>query len=562
MPASRAGRPYTVADYLLDRLAECGVDRVFGVPGDFTLQFLDHVEAHPSIDWTPTTSELGAGYAADGYARIRGFGVVCTTFGVGELSTINAIAGAYAERVPVLSLVGAPTTKVQDAGRPTHHSLGDGDFGHTLRMASEVVVAAEMLTAAEACAQIDRVLVAMLDADLPGHLAFPADVAELPVDPPSAPLELPSRSSDPATLAGFTAAARALLDRAPRPVVLADILVQREEAEDALDDLLRRSGARFASLLWGRRVVDERHPDHIGIYVGAASDPAVRAEIEDAERLITVGVTFTDLTSGFFSHRLSDERRIDVLPRRAVVGERAFDGVRMRDALAALTDILAARDDGPTTLRARDVVERPAPATTPLGQAELWQAVAAALRPGDLVLADQGTSFYGIAAHDLPDDGVFLGQPLWASIGYTLSAALGAGLAARDRRTVLLIGDGAGQMTVAELSTIWRHRLPMLVVVVDNAGYTVERAIHGPDRAYNDIAAWDWTRLPAAFGAAPGSVRAVTVRTTAELLDALDDAAAHSARATLVQAVVPPLDVPPLLTALAQAAAAANRTPS
>jgi indolepyruvate decarboxylase len=114
---------YTVTDFLLDRLGELGAGHMFGVPGDFTLGLLDHVDAHPDMEWVGTASELGAGYAADGYARVRGLGVVCTTFGVGELSAVNALAGSYAERVPVLALVGAPTTAVQQAGaRPTTRS--------------------------------------------------------------------------------------------------------------------------------------------------------------------------------------------------------------------------------------------------------------------------------------------------------------------------------------------------------------------------------------------------------------------------------------------------------
>ena len=113
---------YTVSDYLLDRLAELGVDRIFGVPGDFTLALLDHVDDDDRIEWVGMANELGAGYAADGYARLRGLGVVCTTFGVGELSAINAVAGAYAEHVPLLHLVGSPSTLVQSAGRATHHS--------------------------------------------------------------------------------------------------------------------------------------------------------------------------------------------------------------------------------------------------------------------------------------------------------------------------------------------------------------------------------------------------------------------------------------------------------
>src|SRR5664279_1470768 len=177
MPATQSpdGTDYTVTDYLLDRLAEAGVDRLFGVPGDFTLGLLDHVEAHGTVQWVGCANELGAGYAADGYARIRGLGALCTTFGVGELSALNAIAGSFAEHVPVIHLVGAPTTTTQAARRATHHTLGDGDFGHFARMTAEVTGAQGILTERNAVAAIDRVIAEVLERRLPGYLLLPAD---------------------------------------------------------------------------------------------------------------------------------------------------------------------------------------------------------------------------------------------------------------------------------------------------------------------------------------------------------------------------------------------------
>jgi indolepyruvate decarboxylase len=194
---------------------------------------------------------------------------------------------------------------------------------------------------------------------------------------------------------------------------------------------------------------------------------------------------------------------------------------------------------------------------SPLSQRALWDLVADHLRPGDIVLADQGTAFYGMATHRLPHDVTFLGQPLWASIGYTLPAALGACLAAPGRRGIVLIGDGAAHMTVQALSTIMRRRLPVLVVVVDNDGYTVERAIHGPDEPYNDIPRWDWTALPSALGA-DRAPRAHRAETAGEVEAALADADRGPAGVTLIQAVVPRMDVPDLLSALTRALSHAN----
>jgi TPP-dependent 2-oxoacid decarboxylase len=546
---------YTVGDYLLDRLAELGVDRIFGVPGDFTLGFLDKVEDDDRIEWVGMANELGAGYAADGYARVRGLGVVCTTFGVGELSAINAIAGSFAEYVPVLNLVGAPSTLVQKAGRATHHTLGDGDFEHTVRIAAEVTVAHAMPTAAEATAEIDRVLTAIVRAGQPGHLCLATDVSAAPAEPPTTALPVGPAISDSAALSAFRDAAAALLETAGRPVVLADILVDRCHAQDALRRFLAETDLPFASLLWGRRVIDESHPNHLGTYIAAAGDAAVRERVESAPAIITAGVHFTDLTSGFFTQRLP-EARIDLLPHTASVGEEVFAGVEMRDALSVLGKILRTADRVPSGLVPPVLDAATTDPTGPLTQQQLWAALTAHLRAGDLVFADQGTSFYGMGAQDLPRDVAFLGQPLWASIGYTLPAALGGALAAPEKRTILLIGDGAAQLTIQELGTIIRLGTPMIVVVVNNDGYTVERAIHGPERRYNDIAGWNWTALPAALGADPARVTAMRVETRTALEEALESAAAGGL--TFIEAVTDRLDIPPLLSAIAAAAASAN----
>ncbi len=193
----------------------------------------------------------------------------------------------------------------------------------------------------------------------------------------------------------------------------------------------------------------------------------------------------------------------------------------------------------------------------PLSQDALWAEVAGFLREGDVVLADQGTSFYGASTHRLPSGVTFIGQPLWASIGYTLPATLGACLAQPDSRGILLIGDGAAQLTVAELGTMVREGLAPLVVVVDNDGYTVERAIHGPAEPYNDITRWDWTAVPAMF-APDGGATACRAETVGALRAALAAAREDPTTMAVVQAVVPRDDVPQLLADLTKALGQAN----
>jgi alpha-keto-acid decarboxylase len=560
--ASLAGTGYTVGSYLADRLAEAGADRVFGVPGDYTLTLLDYLAARPGLAWTGCANELNAGYAADGYARMRGIGALCTTFGVGELSAINAVAGSFAEHVPVVHIVGSPASGTQAAHRIVHHSLGDGVFGQFAGMYRAITCAQATLTAGNAAAEIDRVLAEVKSRRLPGYLLIPADVASVPASPAAGPLPALDEPVDPDAVEGFTAAARQLLATAADPAavaVLSGLLAHRFGAATDLARLLAAGPLTYATTLWGKSLVDESDPYFAGVYAGSASAQATRKVVEDAAVLITAGVQFTDLNSGFFTQQIDRRRTIEIGAGAASVGAAMFSPVPLRVAVQALTPLvadLAARQPRPSAPPApADSQPEPLPAGTALSQEILWETVARSLRAGDVVLADQGTSFYGAATHRLPRDVTFIGQPLWASIGYTLPALLGAGLAAPGRRGILLIGDGAAQMTVQELSTIAHSGISAVVIVVDNDGYTVERAIHGPQQPYNDIARWDWTSAPALFGAG-GDCAAVRVTTAGELGQALAESSA--ARLTLIQAVVPRMDVPGLLEAIARAASTAN----
>jgi indolepyruvate decarboxylase len=540
---------YTVGDYLLDRLAELGISEVFGVPGDYNLEFLDHIIAHPDIRWVGNTNELNAGYAADGYGRLRGISAVVTTFGVGELSVANAIAGSYAEHVPVAHIVGGPSTDAQGTRRALHHSLGDGDFEHFLRISREITCAQANLRPATATREIDRVLSEVREQKRPGYLLLPTDVARFETERPTAPLPRYTGGTSPEALSLFTEAATKLIAD-HRLTVLADFLVHRLHVVDQLEALLTADVVPHATLMWGKSLVNESAPDFLGIYAGAASTEPVRRAIEEAPVLVTAGVVLTDIVSGFFSQRIDQARTIDVGAQQSTVGSQVFAPLEMDAALGALTSILHQRgitsppvastsDDVPVEIPGRD---------QPLSQKLLWDRFCDALTPGNVVLADQGTSFYGMASHRLPHGVTFIGQPLWGSIGYTLPATLGAGLAHPDRRPVLLIGDGAAQLSIQELGVFSREGLAPVVVVVNNDGYTVERMIHGKTAPYNDIVRWSWTDIPNALGVT--NHLAFRAMTYGELDDALVAATKHRDRMVLIEAVVPRLDIPDLLADL------------
>ncbi|GEC70266.1 indolepyruvate decarboxylase [Raoultella terrigena] len=541
---------YTIGDYLLDRLVDCGIDRLFGVPGDYNLQFLDRVIAHEELGWVGCANELNAAYAADGYARIKGAGALLTTYGVGELSALNGVAGSYAEHVPVLHIVGAPCSGAQQRGELLHHTLGDGDFTHFVRMSEQITCTQATLTAGNACHEIDRVLSEMLAHHRPGYLMLPADVARASATPPARRLVIEGPPADENQLAGFQEYAGLLLRGSRRVSLLADFLAQRYGLQETLRTWVEKTPIAHATMLMGKGLFDEQNPGFVGTYSGIASAPQTRETIENADTIICVGTRFTDTITAGFTQHLPPEHTIEIQPFAVRVGERWFSRIPMDQALAVLIG-LSASLAAEWTLPPVSLPEVGGATGGALTQKSFWSTVQEQLRPGDIILADQGTAAFGVAALRLPSDATLLVQPLWGSIGFTLPAAYGAQTAAPDRRVVLIIGDGAAQLTIQEMGSMLRDKQRPLILLLNNEGYTVERAIHGAEQRYNDIALWDWNRLPEAFAPDVPS-RCWRVTRTAELKEAMNDSVT-SDRLTLVEVMLPKMDIPDFLRAVTQA---------
>jgi indolepyruvate decarboxylase len=533
----------TVSDYLLQRLNEIGIDHLFGVPGDFNLTFLDRVIAHPRLAWVGCANELNAAYAADGYARSRRAAALLTTFGVGELSAVNGIAGSYAEYLPVIHIVGAPSLSAQQRGDLIHHSLGDGDFGHFARMQQEVTVAQATLTVENACAEIDRVISEALMQRRPGYLLLPVDVAVAPAPAPRQALAI-QYPLDVSSLQAFRLAAERLLADARSVSLLADFLADRFGVQQQLAHWLEAVPLPHATLLMGKGVLDEQRPGFAGTYAGEGCAAATRRVIEQADVIITVGVRFTDTITVGFTQQIDAAKTIEVQPFSVTVAGERFEQLPMTRVIDELQQLCQRYVAGWTLDRCQ-----PAPleqdARPGLTQNAFWQAIQDFLRPGDLIVAEQGTAAFGAAALRLPSGARLLVQPLWGSIGYTLPAAFGAQTAEPERRVILLIGDGSAQLTVQELGSMMRDNLKPLIFLLNNDGYTVERAINGADQRYNDIAAWNWTQIPQALSlACPAqSWRVLETVQLTEVMKLIADAP----RLSLVEVVLPRLDLPPLL---------------
>ncbi|MEX3632755.1 alpha-keto acid decarboxylase family protein [Rothia sp. LK2492] len=548
---------YTVSDYLLDRLNELGLRDLFGVPGDFNLQFLDHVIEHEGIAWVGNANELNAGYAADGYARVNGIGALVTTYGVGELSAINATAGSYAEHVPVLHIVGAPSKDAQAAHLTMHHTLGDGDFTHFIRMASEVSCTVADLEHATAVSEIDRVLREMMIHKRPGYILLATDVARVEVDPPAAPLNVPAKLSSPGARESFRKDLTTLL-AGKKTTVLADLLVHRMGAQNNLTEMLDATGLPYATLMWGKTLVDESKPEFAGIYAGVVSNERTKKAVEDAEILICAGVTFTDTTTAGFSQNLP-EHTVFLDAQTSRIGRKIYAPLTLDTSLDIVREVALEVGALPQDLLPWEEEDHAdVDMDAPLTQDVLWSLLSRELTPGNIVVADQGTSFFGMASRRFPERSMFIGQPLWGSIGYTLPAMMGAAIADRDARGVLLIGDGSAQLTIQELGTMLEQKINPVVVLINNDGYTVERAIHGATQPYNDIRTYNWQLLPAALGAREDEVLMLRVNTATELVDAARLTQQTRDRLVFMEIMMDKDDVPALLADVASALTRAN----
>ncbi|MET7398813.1 thiamine pyrophosphate-binding protein [Dactylosporangium sp. NPDC005572] len=537
----------TVGDHLLRRLREVGVRHVFGVPGDYEMEFLDQIEAADGIEWVGNCNELNAAYAADGYARLNGIGAVVTTFSVGELSALNGVAGAFAELVPVVSIVGTPATFVMRDKRAVHHTAGDGEFGRAAACAAQFTAAQVMLDRDNAAIEIDRALSLCWLTKRPVYLMLPCDVAYQTIDAPDGPLALPEPTTDPAVLARFADDAGERLRAATSVALLVGPEVDRYGHAPQLLKLAEALGCPVAALSTAKGVFPEDHDQFVGGYTGRIGDPQVRRVVEQADCLLAIGTQFADTVTGGVPD-IDPGRIVAVHPTASSAGRRQYPHLSMTDAMQVLAG--AGARPAATITQARRVT---APAAKPqegrLVQERFWTRMAGFFEPGDVVIADQGTSYAGSSALMLPRGCSFVGQPLWGSIGYTLPALLGTLLAAPARRHVLLIGDGSLQLTAQELSTVLRRGLTPVVVMINNGGYTVERCILGAHAEYNTIAPWRYDKLVEAFDPAG---RAVTARATteAELIRALETAGDKRDRLVFIEAVMDELDAPEPLVRL------------
>lgn len=539
-----------IGDFLNLRLKQMGIQHLFGVPGDFNLSYLEQVEADSQLEFIGNCNELNAAYAADGYARINGFAALATTYGVGDLSAINGIAGAYAENVPVVHISGIPPLHAVQNGTLVHHTLVDGNYHNIMNCMKEFTVAQTRLTPANAAFEIDRVLRQCFLDRRPVHIQLASDITHVKIEVSDRPLDLRYPAVDAELLQQAVNKLCDVLDQAKRPALLIDNAASVFGVTSLLDDLSKKCSIPFASMATAKNIMDEGAALYVGTYVGAASQTDVKSVIEQSDCLIGVGVRFSDVGTAVFSHQIATEHYIEIKPYALTIFGQDFPGIEMGQLLVELNKKVAPRKLPRPVVEIQPEKPINIHEQQKLSQEVLWRYIDTFLQDDDVIIAEVGTSNSALAGLKLPATAKYIAQPLWGSIGYTLPALLGSLLAAPERRQILFIGDGSFQLTVQELSTIIRHGLKPIIFLLNNGGYTIERLIMGENAAYNDIQNWKYAEIPSIFNGNK-NYDAHVVETAGQLRQVLDNIQQFDGM-SFIELKLPAMDAPSSLKKFAE----------
>ena len=485
----------------------------FGIVGDYVLKFVGALDAE-GFPVLITTDEQGAGFAADAYARVRGFGVVVCTYGVGGLKLANATAGAWSERVPLLVVSGAPGMAERENDPMLHHRVKD--FDTQLRVFEDLTCAQAVLGNAHAAAdEIDRVMACMVSEQRPGYLEVPRDMIAHVIEPPESPLHVHLPSVDETALRHAVDDVVSHLRDARTAVIHAGAMVERRKLTESLFRLATTAGIPVATSSLARGVFPERHELGLGVYLGALSPENVVRRVEDADVLLSLGVLQTDLTLGAFTAHIDHERYILATDTDVTVGYSTYHDVPLWAFLPALGDALAGEtisvDHSPLPSHEPFV-----PSDDALTVSDVVHGIEFHLDERHSLLLDPGEALF--SAVDMRVPTYAHASAYYATMGYAVPAALGVGKADPDHRPVVVVGDGAFVMTGLEAASCAFNGVPAIIIVLDNSGYGTQRPIM--DGPFNDIPTIAVDRLPEAFGTGRG----FDVKTRADLDDALRQA--------------------------------------
>ncbi|WAW14359.1 alpha-keto acid decarboxylase family protein [Peptostreptococcus equinus] len=531
----------TIGDFIIKRLEEIGINHIIGVPGDYTLQFLEQIRKNGSIEFVGASNELNAAYAADGYARVNGISALSLTYGVGDLGGILGVAGSYAEHVPVIVISGAPPLYAIEHNFRVHHSLGDGNFTNMRHTYEEFTIDSSMITPDNAEEEIDRLIRLAMVHKRPVNIQVPSNISYLEIEVEDGPLKIKEPVSDSERLKSLTDQIIALYKKSIKPHVLIDLDIDRLEIKDKILELIENAQIPFAAMSTGKAILDENHPLYIGIYKGNESEEGVQEAIEHSDFLLTVSPRFIEWNSGTYSQNLPLESLVRLDLNHTFVRDQCYEAVYIKDIINVLLEKIEKNPDK-KNLNDRKVEEFKVEKSKKLNQESFWKQVHPFLQEGDLIYGETGSSLKALGAMLMPKDATFISSQIWGAIGYLLPALFGSLLARPNRRQLLFIGDGSFQVTAQSLSRILYNNLNPIIFIINNDGYTIERYIMGMKADYSVLPRWKYSKLPDVL-VEKNKMKTYNVHTQGELAKALE-AAQDISNGILIEVHLHPEDAP------------------
>ncbi len=550
----------TLGDFILTITKQLGTKHIFGVPGDYNLRLLDYIVEDPEIGWIGNCNELNAAYAADGYARENGIGVLVTTHGVGELSAANGIAGAYAHNVPVLHIVGYPNSSLLDNDVPVHHTLGNYKKNNFLDAFTPISGATTILTPHNYTTELQRVISHMLTTKKPCYIGLPTDMVDMQIDADISSITFHHQHKDSYLVAELGEMIIGRFAQAKRPIFVLGINTARFGWREQMTYLLQKTQSKFVTTLMGKSTINETNiaePNYLGIYAADYSTKGIIELVQSSDCIISVGTVDTDLNSGGFTENgINYDQVIAIKPEGIKIGKSLYADISIEMLLEYLIKHMESDPAHALSFECPRTVCLPLAqlAGKPLNHEAFWPLVAKHLiREGDIVVAEAGSSLFGLLHQNLPPEIDFVSQILWASIGYTLPAAIGSAIASPERRVLLFIGDGSFQLTAQETSLIAKYNLDVTIYLINNDGYTIERAIHGPTQSYNDIYMWKYQDLARSLGIQ----KTLTIKDFDAFFEQIEEM--NSAEPKMVELFFDKMDYPLLLKQISDKLEEANK---
>ncbi len=537
----------SIAAYLIRRLQDYGIHDCFGIPGDYVLSFYSQLEESP-INIVGCTREDCAGFAADAYARVQGMGALCVTYCVGGLSVCNSIAGAFAEKSPVVMLTGSPGLNERINNPLLHHKVRD--FRTQIEVFEKLCIAStELNDPLIAFSEIDRVLDACNRFKRPVYIDIPRDMVHV-VPTVSHSFRRPMSDYDESALEEAVREAAERLSAAQRPLIVAGVEIHRFGLQDQVLQFAEQAQIPMAATILGKSVVRETHPLFIGLYEGALGKSEVTEYVESSDCVLMLGTFMTDINLGIYTAKLDVKNCIYATSEQMQISYHHFPRVPLDRFLQGLIDSKpnVHRRPIPSDLHVKAPVAPSIEPDAPLRVSRIIAHLNAKLDSNTIVIADIGDSLFAATELVIHDSTDFLSPAYYTSMGFSVPAALGACTARPDHRVVVICGDGAFQMTGQEISTLIRQGHSPIIIILDNHGYGTERMLQKDSWAYNEIPTWNYYRLPAIYDGGQGHLATNEV----EFCEALNQAWNDRSQLHLIQAKLAEGDASQTLLRLAE----------